>query len=229
MKVEVTGIGSFQTLRVELNPGEEFISEAGKLVRMSGHVQTEVTTKPKGSGGGFFAGLKRLVGGDSFFMQWYRVHGGGPGEVVLAPTMVGGIQVIELDGSKKWLCSGGSYMASAPTVNTEPQFQGAKGFLTGESLFFLECSGTGPVVVNAFGAIREVDVDGSFIVDTGHVVAFETSLTFEITKAGSSWWQSFLSGEGFVMKFNGKGKMYLQSHNPNAFGEIVGAMLPPRD
>ena len=66
------------------------------------------------------------------------------------------------------------------------------------------------------------------MIDTGHVVAYETSLEYTITKAGSSWLASWLAGEGFVMNFRGKGRVLVQSHNPTEFGRSVGPKLPPR-
>ena len=57
---------------------------------------------------------------------------------------------------------------------------------------------------------------------------FEKSLQFSITKAGGSWIGAFLGGEGLVMRFTGKGKLYCQTHNPGAFGQLVGSKLPPR-
>jgi uncharacterized protein (AIM24 family) len=74
----------------------------------------------------------------------------------------------------------------------------------------------------------DLDVDGEYIVDTGHIVAFERSLNFSIAKASSSLIGSFLGGEGFVCRFKGKGKVFCQTHNPGAFGSTVGSKLPPR-
>lgn len=226
MKTEILSQGAFGHMRVLLEPGESFVSEAGKMVRMSPTIETDVTTRSRG-GGGILAGLKRLVGGDSFFLSTYHAQGG-PGEVVLAPFLLGEVAVVELDGSQSWLCAGGSYMASGPDVAVEPKWQGMKGFFTGESLFYLEASGTGPLVVNAFGNIRTLDVDGTLIIDTGHVVAFESGMTYEITKAGGSWLSSFFAGEGVVMKFSGRGRIMVQSHNPTEFGKALGPLLPPR-
>lgn len=226
MKTEVIGPAAFQSLRVQLEPGEKFISEAGKMVRMSSSISMDVTTKSN-SKGGILAGLKRLVGGDSFFFTEYTA-GGQAGEVVIAPTLAGGVGLVELDGSGGWICAGGSYMASGPGVTTEPEWQGMKGLFTGESMVFVKCTGKGPVATDAFGVIYEEVVDGSFVIDTGHVVAFEDSLNYEIDKVGGSWWTSFLSGEGFVMTFKGKGRVLVQSHNRNEFGSALGPMLPER-
>ena len=213
-------------MKVTLEPGEKFISEAGKMVRMSANIETDITTRAK-TKGGILAGLKRLVSGDSFFMSTYTAEGS-TGEVVLAPCLLGEVKIVEMDGSTTWMCAGGSYMASSPDIEIETKFQGAKGFFTGESIFYLEATGTGVLAVNAFGAIEEKEIDGEYIVDTGHIVAFTSNLDYEITKAGGSWIQSFFAGEGLVMNFKGKGKLLLQSHNPTEFGSTVGPKLPPR-
>lgn len=226
MKTEILSQGAFGHMKVTLEPGEKFISEAGKMVRMSANIETDVTTRAK-SKGGILAGLKRLVSGDTFFLSTYTASGS-TGEVVLAPSLLGEVHIVEMDGSTTWMCAGGSYMASSPDIEVETKFQGAKGFFTGESIFYLEATGTGILVANAFGAIEEKEIDGEYIVDTGHIVAFTGDLDYEITKAGGSWIQSFFAGEGLVMNFKGKGKLLLQSHNPTEFGKTVGPKLPPR-
>jgi len=185
MNFELVGKGAFQHVKVTIDPGETFSSEAGKMIRMSGNVDTDVVARPKGSGG-LFGGLKRLVGGDSLFMATYSVTDGSPGEVFLAPDLIGECRIFEVQPGETWMCTGGSYMGCGPDITFEPQFQGVKGMFSGESLFFLEVKGQGPVMCNAFGCLQELEVDGTYIVDSGQVVAFQTSLNYEITKAGPS-------------------------------------------
>jgi uncharacterized protein (TIGR00266 family) len=95
-------------------------------------------------------------------------------------------------------------------------------------MFWVKCSGTGDVLLNSFGAIHEIEVNGEYVVDTGHIVAFDDTLQFNLGKAGSSWIGSFLGGEGLVCKFKGQGKLYCQSHNPPSFGKLLGPKLRPR-
>ena len=68
-------------------------------------------------------------------------------------------------------------------------------------------------------------MENSLTVDTGHLVAFESTLQYTITKAGTSWLQSWLAGEGFVMNFTGRGRVLTQSHNPKEFGSALGAFF----
>jgi uncharacterized protein (TIGR00266 family) len=126
------------------------------------------------------------------------------------------------------MCTGGSYLASGPAVETQPEWQGLKGFFSGENMVFIRCTGSGPLAMDAFGVIEEHEVNGSYIVDTGHVVAFEDCLDYEITKVGGSWWTSFLAGEGFVIHFKGQGRVMIQSHNRSEFGSVLGPLLPMR-
>ena len=224
MKTEILGSNAFQSIKITLSPGEQFVSEAGKMVRMSTCVTNEVDTVKKS--GGVLGGLKRMLGGEAFFFSRYTAQS--EGEVVLAPTLPGNVGFQELNGTCGWYCAGGSYLGSGPEIKTEPIWQGMKGLFSGESLVFVHATGIGPLVLDAFGTVSEEMVDGSFIVDTGHLVAFEDTLEYKISKAGGSWFNSWLAGEGFVIRFSGRGKVLVQSHNMKEFGAVLGPKLPPR-
>lgn len=227
MDVQVMDKGAFSWALVQLHPGEQFVSEAGALFRASDNIDIDVTTRQKGTGG-LFGGIKRLVAGESFFFSTYTAEDHRPGEVGLAPTLQGEVAVIESDGAEQWLCAGGSYLGSSADLSLDTQFQGFRGMLSGESLSFLAVSGRGPLLVTSFGRINKIELDGNLTVDTGHVVAFQDSLDYSISKAGSSWIQSWLAGEGLVLNFSGRGTIYVQSHNPDEFGKTLGPMLPER-
>jgi uncharacterized protein (TIGR00266 family) len=227
MKIDIIGKGSFASALIHLNPGESFVSEAGAMYRASANIDIDVTTRTRGKGG-ILGGLKRLLAGESFFLSTYHVTNGQAGEVGIAPTHQGEVRVVQLDGSTDWLCAGGSYLGSTPGLRLDTEFQGLKGFFTGESLFYVVVSGAGLLLLGAFGRIIEIDVNDDLTVDTGHVVAFQDTLDYSISKAGRSWVQSWLAGEGLVMKFRGKGKILVQSHNPSEFGKSLGPLLPPR-
>ena len=227
MDIQVSEQGAFSWALVKVSPGEEFVSESGAMFRASSNVDIDVTTRSRRSGG-LMAGGRRMLANDSFFLSTYRVNDRADGEVGLAPTLQGEIELIDCDGLGQWLCAGGSYLGSSAGLSIDTQFQGLRGVFSGESLFFLSVEGRGPLLVNAFGRINKIDVDGALTVDTGHVVAFQDTLDYTVGKAGRSWIQSFLTGEGIVLNFTGRGKVYVQSHNPNEFGSSLGPMLPAR-
>ena len=227
MEVKILPHGAFHSALIELQPGDAFLSDSGAMFRASANVDIDVTTRTKGKGG-ILAGVKRLLGSDTFFLSTYTVTDGKPGEVGVSPTLQGHVRRLDLDGSTAWLCAGGSWLGCDANMEMDVQFQGLKGLFSGESMFFMHVRGVGPLLVNAYGTITEVAIDGELIVDTGHVVAFEDTLSYSLTKIGGSWITSFLGGEGIVMHFRGRGKLLVQSHNPKEFGSRLGKHLPAR-
>jgi uncharacterized protein (TIGR00266 family) len=225
MNIEILNQPDSAIARVVLNPGEELVAEAGSMIAMSGYINASTTLR-KGKGGGVLGGLKRLVAGESLFLSVFQSPTA-EGEIFLSPKLMGDILLYQMNG-QELVVQATSYLASASGVDIDLGFQGFKSLFSGESIFWLTISGYGSLLLTSFGAIYEVPVDGEYIVDTGHIVAFEKSLTFEINKAGSSWIGAFLGGEGLVCRFKGHGKVYCQTHNPGAFGQAVGSQLPPR-
>lgn len=210
-----------------LEPGESVRAEASAMVSMTRNLVIQ-TDGPMGGRGGILKSFKRaMLGGETFFTNTFTARGT-PGHVTLAPTLSGDMVTVELRSGEPLYIQGSSYVAAPDSVEIDTRWQGFKGFLSGESLFFLEASGTGPVLINAFGAIETIDLDGDIIVDTGHLVAFTAGIEYEITKASRGWIASYLSGEGLVMRLRGRGRLYLQSRNPNEYGRTVGLLLPPR-
>ena len=122
----------------------------------------------------------------------------------------------------------GSFVACTPDVQMDLGWQGFKSLLSGESVFWLRMSGSGKLVLSSYGAIYPIQVNGEYIVDTGHIVAFNETLNFTLTKAGKSWIGSMLGGEGIVCKFHGQGTVWCQSHNAPSFGQTLGPMLKAR-
>jgi uncharacterized protein (TIGR00266 family) len=152
---------------------------------------------------------------------------GKSGEVWLGTALAGDMMVYELD-NEDLIVQGSSFMACEQGIDLDTGWQGFKSILSGESVFWVNLKGTGKVVLNSFGAIYPVEVDGEYIVDSGHIVAFNETLDFTITKAGKSWLHSFLGGEGLVCQFQGKGTVWCQSHNPNSFGTSLTPNLKAR-
>jgi len=225
MKYDILKQPDSAVAHIMMDPNEEMNAEAGAMVAMSGHIQASTTLR-QGKGGGIMGGLKRMLAGESLFLSVFR-SGRSEADLYLAPKLMGDILPYMLTPTGLVVQSTG-YLASTPGVDIELGFQGLRSFFSGESIFWLNISGEGLVLLSSFGGIYEVDVDGEYVVDTGHVVAFEKNLTFTIGKAGSSWLASFLGGEGLVLRFQGKGKLYCQTHNPGSFGRLVGSKLPPR-
>lgn len=224
MDIEILQRPDSSIVKVTMASQEELIAEAGAMVAMSDFIHVSTTLR-QGQGGGIMGGLKRMVAGESLFLTVFRCYQP-HGEIYLAPRLMGDSIVYDLTGNQL-IVQSGSYLASESAVDIDLGFQGLKSFFSGESLFWLSLTGYGKVILTSFGHIYEIDVHNEYIVDTGHIVAFENTLHLEMTKAGSSWWSSFLGGEGLVCRFRGRGKLYCQTHNPSNFGRFIGSRLPP--
>lgn len=231
MQIEINHRPAYAMAKVVLDAGESLVAEGGAMVSMDTHVQIETSAAKKDSGGGLMgglmSGLKRLVAGESFFQNTFTAQGAA-GSVTLAPKHVGDVVDYTMDGSCGLVLQSTAYLCSAPTVEIDAKWGGSKSFFGGEGLFMLKASGQGPIVFNSFGAIKEIDVTGDFIVDNGHIVAFEDTLSFTNTKFGSGFLQSILGGEGLVCRFSGSGKLWIQTRNPQGFGEALASKLPLR-
>lgn len=203
-----------------LQPGESVVAESGAMVGMSTNVQMQTQS------GGLMKGLKRLFGGESFFRNTFTANGG-QGEVLFATPLCGDMAVLEA-GHKQWIIQNSAYVASSPTVDVKTKSGGFKGMFSGAGLFQLETNGQGQVIIGTFGALEPIQVDGSMVIDTGHLAAWESTLQYTVGKSGAGWIASFLSGEGLVCHFQGQGTVYLQSRNASEYGSTIGAMLPPR-
>jgi uncharacterized protein (TIGR00266 family) len=227
MKHEIMSGPAAAVAKIYLDQGEVLTCEVGAMIAMSTKVVVETTSKSKGGKGGIMKGIRRMFSGESFFLNHFTSQADEQ-YLIIGSTFSGDVIHHHLEQGAL-IAQGGSWLASDPNISIDTSFQGlGKAFLSGEGAFWVKCTGNGSIFLNSFGAIYEVDVDGDYIVDTGHIVAFEDSLDFSIEKAGSSLIGSFLGGEGLVCRFKGRGKLYCQSHNPPGFGGALRSSLKPR-
>ncbi|MBM3934362.1 MAG: TIGR00266 family protein [SAR202 cluster bacterium] len=217
MKYTVQTRPSYSLLETELQLGEELVAESGAMVYMTPSIKMQTSTR-----GGIMKGLKRMVlAGESFFQNTYRATDG-PGVIGLAPGQPGDIVVRELTNGELIL-ERNAYMASTTGIVVDSSFQGLKGILN-EGLFVLRCTGTGTLFFNAYGAVDEVEVNGSYIVDSGHAVAWEPTLQWQLTRARRV--RAFIFGDQLLLRFNGRGRLWVQSRNPQSLANWVYPFRP---
>jgi uncharacterized protein (TIGR00266 family) len=171
-------------------------------------------------GTGIFAALARkCFGGESLFLAEYSA--GRAGSVTIAPAAPGTVLVRELTGEPFHLTAG-SFLAATEGVELKTRFGGLRAFFSGEGAFFIECRGRGTLLFNAYGGVVEREVKGELVVDTGHLVAWESSLEYRIGTLGG-FKATLFSGEGLVMRFSGRGKIWLQTRH---FGALANWLTP---
>lgn len=227
---EITHGPSFAMLRVDLQPGQTLVAEAGSMVARHQHVGMEVKMNAGRSAGLWammkafvIAVIRKLVGGETFFVNHFTVPQ--PGSVWVAPTMSGQVTHRRLAGETLTLSSG-AYVASVGDVDMKMKFGGLRSMLAKEGAFFLQVGGHGDLWFNSYGGIEAIDVDGPYIVDNGHLVGFEGNLRFDIKSAGGGLMGLVASGEGLVCEFNGQGRVYIQSRNPATLVDWLTRIMP---
>lgn len=228
MQYEILSRPAASVAKLTMDDGESITCEVGAMIAMTTEFEVETTTRKKGgSGGGLGKALKRMLAGESMFLNHFTATDSDQ-SLIIGPRMLGDIIHFPLSGGAL-IVQGSSWLASDTDVEIDATWQGfGKALFSGESMFWLKCSGYGDLFLSSFGAIYEVYVEGEHVVDTGHIVAFEDTLQFQVVKAGASLIGSFLGGEGLVCRFSGQGRLFVQSHNPPSFGKALGPKLKPR-
>jgi uncharacterized protein (TIGR00266 family) len=227
MKFQMLCRPAATAVRFALDAGEQLTCEVGAMIAMSSGMVINTTSRSRGGSGGIIKGIKRMFSGENFFLNHFTAQA--PNQsLLIGPAMMGDCIHHPLTGGTM-IVQGTSWLASTGNIEIDTTWQGfSSALFSGESMFWVKCSGTGDLFLSSYGAIYPVQVNGEYTVDTGHIVAFEDTLQFRIGKASKSLLGSFLGGEGLVCKFQGQGTLYCQSHNPPSFGKLLGPKLKPR-
>jgi uncharacterized protein (TIGR00266 family) len=212
---------AFALAVVRLNAEQSIMAESGAMVSMSANVELQSQMK-----GGLMGALKRAAGGESAFVSTFTARGG-PGEVTFAPGGPGDIAAIELSNQLFYVQSS-SYLAGDAGLNVDTRWGGAKSFFGGEGLFVLQVTGAGLLLLSSFGAIhrKRLEAGERYVVDTGHLVAWEGTTQYTLRKAASGFFRSMVSGEGVVAEFSGPGEILIQTRNLAAFAGLIKPFFP---
>lgn len=203
---------SYSLLEVTLQLEESIVADSGALCWMDTSIRTMTSTR-----GGVLRGLKRvMLAGESLFQNTYTAETGS-GLVGLASGSAGDIVALPMQEGELFLQKG-AYLASELGVICDAKWSGLRG-LFNEGLFILRCTGTGTLFFHSYGEIQEVAVEGDYLVDNGFAVAWEPSLEYRLTRARRI--RSFLFGDQILLRFSGRGRLWVQSRSPRAFADWV--------
>ena len=220
-KYEVLHQPSFSLAVIQLQAEQSIQAEAGAMVSMSANVELQSQMK-----GGLFGAIKRAAGGESAFVSTFTARGG-PGEVTFAPGAPGDIAAIELNNQSFYVQSS-SYLAGDSTLTVDTKWGGAKSFFGGEGLFVLLVQGRGLLLTSSFGAIhrKKLQPGERYVVDTGHLVAWEATTQYTLRKAAAGFFRTMMSGEGIVAEFSGPGELLIQTRNLAALAGLLKPFFP---
>lgn len=207
MEFQLEGKPSFAYIHVDMAPGETFIAEADAMASMS----SDLDMKAKLNGGLFKGLMRKFLGGESLFINEFSNNGADNMRLTVTQATPGDIVQKELNGESYYL-QPGAYICSTPDVKVSIQYAGIMSWIGGEGLFRLKVSGTGTVFFGAYGCLLEKEIDGEYIVDTSHLVAYEPGMKLKQQLSGSLI-SSLTSGEGLVTRVEGKGKIIIQTRS----------------
>lgn len=233
-----------QFVEIYLDPNETVIAEAGSMMFMTSGIQME-TRFSDGSGPekGFMGKLldagKRVITGESLFITMYNNRGLARETVAFGAPFPGKIIPVDLkEHQNQLICQKDSFLCAAFGTALGIAFTkkiGA-GFFGGEGFILQKLQGDGKAFVHACGTIirKDLMVGETLRVDTGCIVAMETTVDYDIQFVGNVK-TAFFGGEGlFFATLQGPGKVYLQSlpfsrladriytHAPKAGGSSKG-------
>ncbi|MBW7907044.1 MAG: TIGR00266 family protein [Phycisphaerae bacterium] len=209
-----------QFVEVGLDPGEMVVAEAGAMMYMAAGVEMQTSfgdpSADQGLLGKVLSAGKRLLTGESMFLTTFTGRGPGRQHIAFAAPYPGKIVPIDLtQHAGEVLCQKQSFLCCARGVTIGIAFTrrlGA-GVFGGEGFILQRLKGDGVAFVHAGGTLcnRQLAAGESLRVDTGCLVAFQPSVTYDIRFVGG-FKNTLFGGEGlFFAELTGPGSVWLQS------------------
>jgi uncharacterized protein (TIGR00266 family) len=207
-----------QAVEIELDPGETVRAEVGAMLYMEDGIQMQTSMGQEGGGFGskLFAGLKRVVTGESFFITSYVNTGQTKQHVAFAAPYPGKIVPLDLKAlGGEVLCQKDGFLCAAKGIEIDVAFTKkiGTGLFGGEGFILQRLKGDGLAFIHAGGTIieRSLASGESLRVDTGCLVAFLPTVDYDIQFVGG-FKNALFGGEGlFLAKLTGPGIVYLQT------------------
>ena len=219
MNAEIQGQPSFAYLHVDLEPGESIIAESDAMASMAADLDMKA-----GFNGGFFSGLaKKFLGGESLFVNTFTNNTAATKRLTVVQATPGDMRRVDLKGESICL-QPGAYICSSPGLKLGIKWAGLGSFIGREGLFKLQVSGSGTVWYGAYGGLVEKEIDGEYIVDTSHLVAYEPQMKLKVQLAGGIF-SSFFGGEGLVTRVEGKGKIIVQTRSMDGLASWLNSKI----
>lgn len=207
MKSEIKGEQAFSYVDVVLAPDETIITESDAMSSMDAALDLNAKFN-----GGFFKGLlRKYLGGESLFVNHFTNNTNIERRMTIVQSTPGEVRSRTMNDDIFYL-QPGAFLACTPDVVLGLEWAGLVSFIAREGLFRLKISGSGEVFYGAYGALLEREIDGEYIVDTSHLVAYEPGIKLKLQLAGGIF-SSFFGGEGLVTRVQGKGKIIIQSRS----------------
>lgn len=221
MEVEVFNQRENSLARVILQANEVLMAQAGTLVAMKGDLKFNTTLRR--SSGKSHPRSSGPMTTESLFITECRGLSD-RNEVWLAPWMMGNI-IVHSVTEYKLISVMSAYLGCSGSMELFLGLPEVKIPNQTEPFTLLSITGKGQVLLNGMGGIYPIDVDGEYLVNLNHLVAFENSLHYEITEFATKGLSSWLTKKTLGMKLIGRGKLYCQTHQDQFWGHLISSQL----
>jgi uncharacterized protein (TIGR00266 family) len=227
MQSRITGT-TMPVLEFALDPNESIISEAGELSWMGSSIQLTTHTQ-FGGGGGLFGVLKRVAGGGSLFMTEYRAIGV-PGELAFATKLPGHIVPVEVSPGHEYMIHRQGFLCATSQIQVGVGFQQSlgAGIFGGDGFLLQKVSGQGTAWLELSGELvmRDLQAGETLRVHPGHVGAFQSGVSFQITTVPGIK-NVIFGGDGiFLAALTGPGRIWLQTLPIARLAHAIERYLP---
>ena len=225
-----------QFVEISLDPQEAVMVEAAGMMYMSQGIQMETqfgdgSQERPGIFDKVLAAGKRVLTGESLFMTKFTCHSSQREKVAFAAPYPGKIvpmDLAQLGGSL--ICQKDAFLCAALGTSIGIVFSRkiGRGLFGGEGFILQKLEGDGMAFIHAGGTIvgKELARAETLRVDTGCLVAFQPSVSYDIQFTGGIK-NTLFGGEGlFLVTLTGPGKAYLQSLPFSRLADRVYAAAP---
>ena len=212
-------------VEIKLNQNESVYTQSGAMAYQTNNIEMNTNAR-----GGVMKSLGRMFVGESIFMANYTSRG--TNEIVAfastGPGMIIPVDLRNIPGGL--LIQKNSFLCAQQSVNTKVAFtkRFGAGLFGGEGFILQKAEGDGILFLEIDGDVIEKQLQPGEIlkVDTGNIVAFENSVSYEI-EIVKGFGNILLGGEGlFLTKLVGPGKIILQSQNFKDFANRLVSYMP---
>lgn len=219
MRYEIIG-KTVPAVEFTLNRGESIYSQRGGMTWQTDGINMKTNAR-----GGVMKSLGRMFTGESIFMNTYTANVDGA-KVAFATTVPGDIVSVNVGENNGFTVQKSSFLCAEPGVDMSIAFtkKFSAGLFGGEGFVLQKAKGNGMLFLEVDGdPVERILAPGEVLkVDTGNVVGFESTVSYEIETV-KVLGNIFLGGEGlFLTKLVGPGRVIIQSQN---FGDFAGKIL----
>lgn len=216
MHIELLNQPGSTVAKFSMLPEEVVAARAGTLLAMSAHlkVSTKDCIKPASE---VSRPTGRIIEGDRFICNHFRCSEQ-TGDLWLGNDLPGDMLSLEF-GHQAMIINRYSFLAATGPIELSPHTPAA-------SACWLKITGTGNLVLSAFGSISRLAVEREYQVAMDHIVAFSNSLEVDWPGKRRRWSNRLFRSDNAYCRISGRGTLWYQSHDPEQFGNRLPCGQP---